>query len=199
MILGGTPEDWDNVWGAIEEEMAESTEKGLTVIFSVQEVETVCAVKMLQVRQRPLPAHTTGGCAPATESSMPCEMHLGQLAAWCSHRLLLASAGALSAHSPSPPQHTTSHTAVPRPHTQTLHVLCTRVVQVALRTKGIQFSQYPVEDEASLTKTLHQLLADSTVSLRSHTHQPPPACTHDSWQLLAQCLYRLAQRMRSNS
>lgn len=48
----------------------------------------------------------------------------------------------------------------PTPHS----VLCARVLQVALRTKGIQFSQYPVEDEASLTRTLQQLLADSTVS-----------------------------------
>lgn len=38
------------------------------------------------------------------------------------------------------------------------------VTQVALRTKGIQFSQYPVENEAGLKNTLHQLLADSTVS-----------------------------------
>jgi hypothetical protein len=43
-------------------------------------------------------------------------------------------------------------------------VLCFYVTQVALRTKGIQFSQYPVENEAGLKNTLHQLLADSTVS-----------------------------------
>lgn len=36
-------------------------------------------------------------------------------------------------------------------------------LQVALRTKGIQFSQYPVENEASLQQTLQQLLTDSTV------------------------------------
>ena len=50
MILTGTAEQWADLWNVIEEEMAESTEKGLTVIFSVQEVETVCAVKMMQVR-----------------------------------------------------------------------------------------------------------------------------------------------------
>lgn len=66
MILGGTPEDWTALWGAIEDEMAESTEKGLTVIFSVQEVETVCAVKMLQVR---LPAACQAVVWPATEYS----------------------------------------------------------------------------------------------------------------------------------
>jgi hypothetical protein len=49
MILNGTPEEWVALWGAIEDEMQDSTEKGLTVIFSVHEVETVCAVKMMQV------------------------------------------------------------------------------------------------------------------------------------------------------
>lgn len=49
MLLSGTPEEWDAIWGAIEDEMQESTEKGITVIFSVHEVETVCAVKMMQV------------------------------------------------------------------------------------------------------------------------------------------------------
>lgn len=49
MILNGTPEEWVALWGAIEDEMQDSIEKGLTVIFSVHEVETVCAVKMMQV------------------------------------------------------------------------------------------------------------------------------------------------------
>lgn len=51
MILPGTPEQWGSVWDAVEQEMADSPEKGLTVIFSVHEVETVCAVKMMQVRR----------------------------------------------------------------------------------------------------------------------------------------------------
>lgn len=96
MILGGTPEDWTALWGAIEDEMAESTEKGLTVIFSVQEVETVCAVKMLQVR---LPAACPGGCgalrqSAAERSMLPCERqltkrHLGQLGSVMHPALLL--------------------------------------------------------------------------------------------------------------
>jgi hypothetical protein len=54
MILNGTPEEWVALWGAIEDEMQDSTEKGLTIIFSVHEVETVCAVKMMQVRSHSL-------------------------------------------------------------------------------------------------------------------------------------------------
>lgn len=50
MIIPGDPDQWHSLWSALEDEMADSTEKGLTVIFSVHEVETVCAVKMLQVR-----------------------------------------------------------------------------------------------------------------------------------------------------
>lgn len=66
----------------------------------------------------------------------------------------------------------------PTPH----FVLCACVLQVALRTKGIQFSQYPVEDEASLTRTLQQLLADSTV--RGRTHRPTqhsPTTSNNCW------------------
>lgn len=37
------------MWDQIEDEFADSSEKGLAVIFSQAEVETVCAVKMLQV------------------------------------------------------------------------------------------------------------------------------------------------------
>lgn len=70
-------------------------------------------------------------------------------------------------------------------------VLCFYVTQVALRTKGIQFSQYPVENEAGLKNTLHQLLADSTVSGIRHKNccwkqqqqagrQRVDACEHSS-------------------
>lgn len=77
MILPGTPEQWGSVWDAVEQEMADSTEKGLTVIFSVHEVETVCAVKMMQVRRMqpgrcravghrataaPQPSHSSPNC-----------------------------------------------------------------------------------------------------------------------------------------
>lgn len=48
MIVG--PEDWQQLWDVIDDEFSQSAEKGLAVIFSVQEVETVCAIKMLQVR-----------------------------------------------------------------------------------------------------------------------------------------------------
>ena len=55
------------------------------------------------------------------------------------------------------------------------HVLSCPVLscpaQVALKTKGIQFSQYPVENEASLRNTLHQLLADSQVRRKQQRQQ----------------------------
>lgn len=47
MIVG--PEDWQQLWDVIEDEFSQSTEKTISVLFSVQEVETVCAVKLLQV------------------------------------------------------------------------------------------------------------------------------------------------------
>ena len=59
MIVPGRAQEWAEVWGAIEDDMQESAEKGLTIFFSVHEVETVCAVKMLQVR-------------PHTQSDMHC-------------------------------------------------------------------------------------------------------------------------------
>jgi hypothetical protein len=43
-------QQWHVLWEAITDDFPESTEKGLSVIFSLQEVETVCAVKMLLVR-----------------------------------------------------------------------------------------------------------------------------------------------------
>lgn len=49
MIVRGTADEWSVVWEAVVEEMAESTEKGVAIVFSVHEVETVCAVKMMQV------------------------------------------------------------------------------------------------------------------------------------------------------
>eukprot|EP00878_Enallax_costatus_P022666 GHUV01024066.1.p1 GENE.GHUV01024066.1~~GHUV01024066.1.p1 ORF type:complete len:210 (+),score=37.94 GHUV01024066.1:575-1204(+) len=42
------PEDWQQLWDVIDDEFSRSAEKGLSVIFSAQEVETVCAMKMLQ-------------------------------------------------------------------------------------------------------------------------------------------------------
>lgn len=51
MIISSTQESWAQLWGAVEDEMQDSSEKGLTIIFSVQEVETVCSVKMMQVRK----------------------------------------------------------------------------------------------------------------------------------------------------
>jgi hypothetical protein len=51
MIISSTQESWAQLWGAVEDEMQESCEKGLTIIFSVHEVETVCSVKMMQVRE----------------------------------------------------------------------------------------------------------------------------------------------------
>jgi hypothetical protein len=44
------PSQWHVLWEAIKDDFPQSTEKGLAVIFSLQEVETVCAVKMLLVR-----------------------------------------------------------------------------------------------------------------------------------------------------
>jgi hypothetical protein len=49
MIISSTQEGWAQLWGAVEDEMQDSCEKGLTIIFSVHEVETVCSVKMMQV------------------------------------------------------------------------------------------------------------------------------------------------------
>lgn len=43
------PEDWQKLWDVIDDEITSSAEKGLAVVFSVQEVETVCAIRMLQV------------------------------------------------------------------------------------------------------------------------------------------------------
>ncbi|WIA38046.1 hypothetical protein OEZ86_001416 [Tetradesmus obliquus] len=40
-------QQWHVLWEAITDDFPGSTEKGLSVIFSLQEVETVCAVKML--------------------------------------------------------------------------------------------------------------------------------------------------------
>lgn len=60
------------------------------------------------------------------------------------------------------------------------HITC---LQVALRTKGIQFSQYPVENEASLRNTLHQLLADSVVSSAPEQGLlPQPAASRQAHQ-----------------
>jgi hypothetical protein len=44
------PQQWHTLWEAVTDDFPQSTEKGLAVIFSLQEVETVCAVKMLLVR-----------------------------------------------------------------------------------------------------------------------------------------------------
>jgi hypothetical protein len=44
------PSQWHVLWEAIKDDFPQSTEKGVAVIFSLQEVETVCAVKMLLVR-----------------------------------------------------------------------------------------------------------------------------------------------------
>lgn len=41
---------WNTLWEAIKEDFPQSSEKGIAVVFSLQEVETVCAVKMLLVR-----------------------------------------------------------------------------------------------------------------------------------------------------
>jgi hypothetical protein len=45
-----SPDNWPVLWETIEQEMQDSPERNIAVIFSVHEVETVCAVKMLQVR-----------------------------------------------------------------------------------------------------------------------------------------------------
>jgi hypothetical protein len=45
-----SPSQWHGLWEAIKDDFVQSTEKGVAVIFSLQEVETVCAVKMLLVR-----------------------------------------------------------------------------------------------------------------------------------------------------
>jgi hypothetical protein len=45
------PGDWGKLWELVEEDFNASSEKGVSLLFSVQEVETVCALKMLQVSQ----------------------------------------------------------------------------------------------------------------------------------------------------
>lgn len=45
-----SPQQWHILWEAVKDDFPQSTEKGVAVIFSLQEVETVCAVKMLLVR-----------------------------------------------------------------------------------------------------------------------------------------------------
>ncbi|KAF8055841.1 MOV10L1 [Scenedesmus sp. PABB004] len=47
MIL--PPEGWSEVWNIILEERQESQERGLAILFSTQEVETVCSLKLLAV------------------------------------------------------------------------------------------------------------------------------------------------------
>lgn len=49
MIISSSLENYSTVWDAVEEEFGLSSEKGVTIIFSVHEVETVCSVKMMQV------------------------------------------------------------------------------------------------------------------------------------------------------
>eukprot|EP00775_Hariotina_reticulata_P008491 gene8491-8674_t len=43
------PGDWAKLWELVEEDFNASSEKGVSLLFSVQEVETVCALKMLQL------------------------------------------------------------------------------------------------------------------------------------------------------
>eukprot|EP00879_Flechtneria_rotunda_P029924 GHRR01032391.1.p1 GENE.GHRR01032391.1~~GHRR01032391.1.p1 ORF type:complete len:242 (+),score=77.02 GHRR01032391.1:1582-2307(+) len=47
MILSS--ENWTDIWEVVEDELQLSTEKGVAIIHSLHEVETVCAVKMLQL------------------------------------------------------------------------------------------------------------------------------------------------------
>lgn len=66
---------WRVLWEAITDDFPGSTEKGLSVIFSLQEVETVCAVKMLLVRPRADAAENHAVCLhPSTSLALsnPC-------------------------------------------------------------------------------------------------------------------------------
>jgi hypothetical protein len=61
------PSQWHVLWEAVKDDFPQSTEKGVAVIFSLQEVETVCAVKMLLVR-------TSAHCCRAACGMHACEL-----------------------------------------------------------------------------------------------------------------------------